>query len=62
MAAAKGVVTNYRASARAAKLEKELEDRITKRVLEKISIEVLNEAGPAMKELKQQLDSLFPIG
>ena len=42
--------------------EKELEDRITKRVLDKISIEVLNEAGPAMKELKQQLDSLFPIG
>jgi hypothetical protein len=42
--------------------EKELEDRITKRVLEKISIEVLNEASPAMKDLKKQLDSLLSIG
>lgn len=42
--------------------EKELEDRITKRVLDKISIEVLNEASPAMKELQRQLENLFPIG
>lgn len=42
--------------------EKELEDRITKRVLEKISIKVLNEASPAMKDLKKQLDSLLSIG
>lgn len=42
--------------------EKELEARITKRVLEQISIEVLNEASPAMKELQRQLENLFPIG
>lgn len=42
--------------------EKELEDRITKRVLERISVEVLNEASPAMKDLKKQLDSLLSIG
>ena len=39
--------------------EKELEDRITKRVLERINIEVLNEASPAMQDLKKQLDTLF---
>ena len=42
--------------------EKELEARITKRVLEQISIEVLNEAGPVIKELQQQLHNLLPTG
>ena len=39
--------------------EKELEDRITKRVLERISIEVWDEATPVMQDLKKQLDTLF---
>lgn len=39
--------------------EKELEDRITKRVLERISIEVREEATPVMQDLKKQLDTLF---
>ena len=39
--------------------EKELEDRITKRVLERISIEVRDEATPVMQDLKKQLDTLF---
>ena len=42
--------------------EKELEDRITKRVLERISVEVLNEASPVLKELQRQLHSLLPTG
>lgn len=42
--------------------EKELEDRITKRVLERISVEVFNEASPVLKELQRQLHSLLPTG
>lgn len=42
--------------------EKELENRITKRVLERISVEVLNEASPVLKELQRQLHSLLPTG
>ena len=42
--------------------DKELEARITKRVLEQISIEVLNEASPVIKELQQQLHNLLPTG
>lgn len=38
--------------------EKEMEERIFKRVLERIQIEVVNEAGPVIKELQQQIRSL----
>ena len=38
--------------------EKEMEERIFKRVLDRIQIEVVNEAGPVIKELQQQIRSL----
>lgn len=41
------------------KAQQEMVDEITQQVLKNISVEVKNEASPAIKEIKKELDNLF---